>query len=456
MRWKIVCDSTELAVECLHATAAIALPADTEACERWLPSATSALDRAGAIAVAVAGRPTLEDLVEVAHAARYGRRMAVVAVLARQPEVDLLAHAAADLGVVVVSDVGALAAALALLDAGAEQPWGASAGALPNKDRARVATALAAGTRSGGHLRAVADDRIAWSLRRDGEARVLGSARDVAQAIVALRGTDRTGVRVLSSVEGIDAQAVTDLLFGPRRALSDPASKAALRPYGIPIPPEELCASPSRAAAEAGRIGFPVRIALASPDLRVWDHPDLCVDMVDSAARVRDAFHQLVALAKTKAPAGERAVERRLLGVVVAATGGATALLGVHARPLPHGRVAMEIRFADPHGQAAGDATLAVLPTPLEALGRALGRLRGASLLLPDSPARRKANLESVGDVLLRLAAFVHDRRDDVESVELRPLALLPDGTAEVREACVRVSDAFERTLAAPSDAVNG
>lgn len=456
MRWKIVCDSTELAVECLHAADAIALPIDTEASERWLASATAALDRAGSVAVAVAGTPSLEDLVELAHAARYGRRMAVVAVLARQPEVDLLATAAGDLGVAVVSDVGSLVAALALIDAGAEQPWGASAGTLPDKDRARLAPALAAGTRSGGSLRAAADDRIGWSLRRDGECRVLGGARDVAEAITALRGTDRAGVRVLSSVEGIDAQAVTDLLFGPRRALSDPTSKAALRPYGIPIPVEELCASPSRAAAEAGRIGFPVRIALASPDLRVWDHPDLCVDMVDSAARVRDAFHQLVALAKTKAPGGERRVERRLLGVVVAATGEATALLGVRARPLPHGRVAMEIGFADAHGRAAGDTTLAVLPTPLDALGHALGRLRGASLLLPDSPARRKANLESVGDVLLRLAAFVHDRREDVESVELRPLAVLPDGTAEVREACVHVSDAFERTLATPSDAVNG
>ena len=85
-----------------------------------------------------------------------------------------------------------------------------------------------------------------------------------------------------------------DVLFGPRRALSDPASKAALEPYDVPMPIEELCASASRAAAEANRIGFPVRISLASPDLRVWDHPDLRVDMVDNAARVRDTFRQLM------------------------------------------------------------------------------------------------------------------------------------------------------------------
>jgi hypothetical protein len=455
MRWKIVCDSTELAVECLHEAGAIGLSVDTEVHERWLPAATGALDRAGAVAVAVARVPSLDDIVELAHAARYGRRQAWIAILPRRPEVDLLACAAADLGVVAVADVGPLVAAVALCESGAEQPWGASTQNLPAKDRVRLGGVVVSATRAGGVMRGADGQRIAWAQRREDPGRVLGDARDVALAIAALHRTDRAGVRVLSTVDDIDARDVTDVLFGPRRALSDPASKAALRPYGIPIPVEELCTSPSRAATEATRIGFPVRIALASPDLRVWDHPDLCVDMVDSAARARDAFHQLVTLARARLDAGRRA-EDRVLGVVVSATAQASALLGVRARPLPHGRVATEIGFADPHGQAAGDTTLAVLPAPVDALERALGRLRGASLLLPDSPARRKANLDAIGDVLLRLAAFVHDRREDVESAELRPLAVLPDGSVEVREACVHVSDAFERSLAAPSGAAHG
>lgn len=456
MRWTIVCDSTELAVECLHAAGEVSLPVDTEVADRWLPAAAAALDRAGAAATAVAATPSLSELVEVAHAARYGRRAAVVAILSRAPDVDRVARAAGDLGLVVVPEIGPMIAALGLMEAGAEQPWHATTRALADKDRVRLAPAVEATGRAGGHFVPASGDRIAWTPTREAEGRVLGRARDVAVAVQALRSTDRAAVRVLSSVDDVDARAVTDVLFGPRRALSDPASKAALRPYGVPIPVEELCTSPSRAAAEATRIGFPVRIALASPDLRVWDHPDLSVDLVDSAARVRDAFHQLVALGRARTPGDGREAERRLLGVTVAATGTASALLGVRAWPLPHGRVATEIRFADAHGRAAGDATLAILPSPLPLLERGLDRLAGATLLLPASPALRKANLESLGDVLLRLSAFVHDRRAEVESVELRPLALLPDGTVEVREACVRVSDAFERRLAAPADAANG
>ena len=43
-----------------------------------------------------------------------------------------------------------------------------------------------------------------------------------------------------------------------------------------------------------------MRISLASPDLRVWDHADLSIDMVDNAARVRDTFRQLMGLAKAR------------------------------------------------------------------------------------------------------------------------------------------------------------
>jgi hypothetical protein len=144
-----------------------------------------------------------------------------------------------------------------------------------------------------------------------------------------------------------------------------------------------------------------------------------------------------------------RAVER-LLGVMVTATSEAAALLGVRAWALPRNRVAMEIGFADAHGTAADDRTLAVLPAPQRAIDRALRRLQGADLLFAGTAAQRRARLDAVGDVLLRTSAFVDARRAEVDSVELRPLAILLDGSAEVREACIAVSDAFERSLIAP------
>jgi acetyltransferase len=334
-----------------------------------------------------------------------------------------------------------------LLQTAAEEPWTASWRALPEIDQKRIQ----------GALRSTAPNKPAGRLVRGEAASIwwngdagtvqLGRGRDVATALAALAATDRHRPLVESSVDGVDAEAVLNVLFGPARALSDPTSKAALEPYGIPTPEEELCASPSRAASEAGRIGYPVRISLASPDLRIWDHPDLAVDMVDNAARVRDTFRQLLAQAKARLPPDLRDAEKRLLGVMVTATSEALAQLWVRAAPLPCERVSIDIGFADPHGAAAGDCTRSVLPADEAAIERALMRLSGSSLLFGGSAARRKAHREALADVLLRLCTFLQAHRREVRSVELRPLALLLDGSVEAREACVTVSDAFERSL---------
>jgi hypothetical protein len=341
-----------------------------------------------------------------------------------------------------------LCALLALLAANALSATSASARALSPADRARLQVAL---------LQSVSESRaklvnidalhVGYRASPDAEPVRLGEAADVREALFALRRLDLQAREIEASVE-VDTRAVLDVIFGPARALSDPASKSALAPYGIPLPIEELCGSASRAAAEATRIGYPVRISLASPDLRIWDHPDLSVDLVDNAARVRDTFRQLYAAAEVRFAAAQPAAKRssRILGVLVTATSEPIAELGIYATALPQRRVAVRLRFADPHGRAARDETATVLPAEQPVIERALQRLAGASLLLDTTPAQRKLRVDNIAELLQRVAAFVNDRREEISSVELRPLAVLLDGSVEVREACVTVSDYFERT----------
>ncbi|MFI5307429.1 MAG: acetate--CoA ligase family protein [Polyangiales bacterium] len=447
MAVRIICESPELALECLQAADAVGLAVEPIVAEAWL---SAAIEQAAA-AIALASSPSLPQLVVLGDAAQSAGRPIALASLAPGSDGRRVRDAALDLGITAVAEIGPLLSVLCLHAAGAQQPWTASLRALGKPARARLETVQAAGSRKGGHFLPAEGGAIAWSDDAEEPGRVVGKARDLAEAVAALRDTDRGSPKVESVVE-VDAPAVSEVLFGPRRALSDPASKAALVPYGIPFPTEELCSSASRAAAEANRIGFPVRISLTSPDLRIWDHPDLAVDMVDNAARVRDTFRQLIGMGRARLEsrgASARAADR-LLGAMVTETSEAAALLGVRAWGLPHGRVALEIGFADPHGAAADDRTWTVLPAPIDALERALRRLQGANLLFGGTSASRKLRLDAIRDVLLRVAAFVRDRRDEIESVELRPLALLLDGTAEVREACVNVSDAFERSLSLP------
>jgi hypothetical protein len=382
----------------------------------------------------------MSALVEIGHAASHrGAPPPLLAAIGIDDSSTLLS-VASDLGLPAVEEIAPLLAMVALTNAGLETPWQLGTRGLSAVDRARLGPAVGGDGTPVARLVAVDDGQLGVVIDGTGPTRAVGEARDVARAIAALREAKHDR-RTVAYPEDVHPSAVLDIIFGPPRPLSDPASKSALRPYGIPVPTEELCSSPSRAAAEATRIGFPVSLALASPDLRIWDHPDLAVDGIDNAARVREVFRQMMSLAR------ERSSDARLLGVIVTATTASRALLRVAAAPLPHHLVLAEVGFADPHGVASGDRTKVVLPALPERVEQVLRRLAGAPLLFEGTPTQRRASVTALADVLNRVARFVDDRRREVDSVEIDPLALLLDGTVEVREACVTVNDAFARTL---------
>lgn len=442
--WRIFCDEAELAVECARAAEPLSITVEPTIGPDAVAQAVAAAADGERVAVAVATSPPPSALVDLAQASRRAGRPVLLTVVADPAASRSAVGLGGDLGLVAVSEIGPLLSAMALLDAEAQHPWTASTRGLEPLDRVRLGAGAIQRGRGGGRLLRADDGRLGWTKRSNAGVVVLGSARDVGDALRAMRLREEATPPARAVIEGVDRRAVQEVLFGPPRALSDPASKSALEPYGLPLPVEELCTSPSRAASEAARIGFPVRISLASPDLRLWDHPDLAVDGVDNAARVRDVYRQIMAMASERRP------EARFLGVHVTATTAAAALLRVVAEPLPEGMVRAEIGFADPHGRAADDRTETILPAATDAVERVLGRLAGAELILGGGRSQRKVSVDAVSDVLLRLAAFVNEHRDVVDRVELHPLALLLGGNIEVREACVSVGDAYLRTLESP------
>lgn len=442
-RIPIACESTEIAVECARLAEPLALAVEPSWSRDPFAEVASALRNGGIAAVATTVPPSDAALAGLAAAARDRGGRAALCVVAPDAETSATTLAlAGELGIVAVDELRPLLAVLALLTTEGARPWSASARRLSGLDRARLRFVLDASRGDRGGARLVPLDGALVGLAeglRDERARVLGETRDVAAALLALEAAAPDDGVPIAGPRDVDRRAVLDVVFGPERALSDPASKAALRPYGVPLPAEELCTSPSRAAAEAARMGFPVRIALASPDLRVWDHPDLSVDGVDHAARVRDVYRQIVAVASARAP------DARVLGVTVAASTTAHALLRAIVSPLDEQRVAVRLAFADAHGRAAADETAVVLPASEARIERAIARLAGADLLLGDVASVRREAVRSLGDVLTRLAAFARDQRESVSRVTAHPLALLPGGQTEIREACVAVGDAFTR-----------
>lgn len=435
---RIWVDDADVAAEAADLGRALGIPLDVRIDPDPL---VRALGEPGRVGLWLSTPPSLARLVELARR-REGLGTSVVCAMPHERGPRSAAGPAADLGFAVVDEVRPLVAALGLL---AEQGGdGARGRSLPAIDRRRIERALEDARASKDALprtRLVRSDghTIAAALA-SGDV-PLGEPRDVALALAAIARAEGGGPPGRAVIDGIDARPTLDVLFGPPRALSDPASKAALTPYGLPMPLEELCSSPSRASAEAARLGFPVRVSLASPDLRSWDHPDLSVDGVSSASAVRDAFRQLTGLATERRP------DARLLGVNVSATSTAIALLSIDCRPLEHGASELHAAFADAHGAAAGDATTTLIPSTPARLERALSRLAGRGLLGGSSAAERKTLEAALSDLFLRVGAFLDAHGAAVTRLELRPLAVLHGGRIEVREACVTVGDHYVRQL---------
>lgn len=436
----VLCDASELADECSRRAQLLGLKLTPQLADDPIAEAIRLLEMQPppSVGLALAETPKVNPIVRLAELAfQKGVRIYAACVGPASDELDDMGlDLASDLGVAWVEEIRPLVAALALHDASITRPWTASTRSLSTIDRKRLG-ARAGSTKSGRWQR----QGELLALEHAEQTLAVGEPPEVATALHALQRAERSKRPAMPRVEGVDPATVRDVILGPARALSDPASKAALEPYDVPFPVEELCGSPSRAASEATRIGYPVRLALASPDLRVWDHPDLAADTIDNAARVRDVFRQVMALAHERAP------EARLLGVTVSAATPAQALLELRLKPLDEGLVLLSMAFADSHGRAARDRTRMILPATSESIATAIRRLRGWRLLLGVMPNEQTRSLGELADVLLRLAAFVHEWRDEIEHIAVQPLAILPGGEVEAREVCVQVSDAFSRSL---------
>lgn len=435
----VFCETVELAVEVTALANAIGLAISTELSTDPLDAAAhrqrvqgSARPGAPLIGVLLLEFPSAERAVSALHVCSDPRHLAVAAIA--DPE-GTMRGLLSDLGFVALRDVAPLLAALALLQSdGGERAFRASTRKLNALDKLRLTQTLSTSEKSAGRLHSLGAEGVGFQGSGDERATRLGSADAARNALAALRASEASPDQAAAFIAPSSLAISRDILFGPPRLLSDPASKSALAPFDLPTPQEELCASPSRAAIEATRIGFPVRISLASPDMRVWDYPDLSVDGVDNAARVRDVYRQLTSSAEA------RTKSARVLGVTVTATTLASALLRVTARPLPEGHVLLRVGFCDPHGAVSKDVVTTALPLSESRLLRALQRLAGRELLGPEATAALTA-------LCLRVASFVAAFRLEVARVELHPVALLVGGGAEVREAAVQVTDAFLREL---------
>jgi acetyltransferase len=194
------------------------------------------------------------------------------------------------------------------------------------------------------------------------------------------------------------------------------AGRQLLAEAGIPVIETELCTSPSAAAAAARRFGYPVVAKVAHPDLtHKTDAGGVRLGLA-SAAAVRRAARDLLALADGAAvlvqPQG-RGIEL-VVGGIRDPGFGPVVLAGL-------GGVLVETRR---------DVRLAVAPVDEAAAVALLRSLRGAAVLdgLRGAPP---ADLRAVAAVIVRVGRLLDDVPEILE-LDLNPVLATPAGCVVV------------------------
>jgi acetyl coenzyme A synthetase (ADP forming)-like protein len=206
-----------------------------------------------------------------------------------------------------------------------------------------------------------------------------------------------------------------------RLTIGDAESRQVLQAYGLRIPKSEIAETPEAAAAIAAKIGFPVVLKIASPDiLHKTDIGGVKVGL-QNASDVRDAFELMVYRAQRYIP------EARIWGCLVqemAPAGGLEILVGMNRDP-QFGPL-ITFGLGGIYVETLKDVTFSVAPLSRQEAEEMLEQVRAHALLdgVRGQPPMDKG---AIVDVLLRISQLVTDFPEIIE-MDINPLMVYHDG----------------------------
>jgi acetate---CoA ligase (ADP-forming) len=223
-------------------------------------------------------------------------------------------------------------------------------------------------------------------------------------------------------VDQPSAKKVFDLVRGENRlTIGDAESRQILEAYGLRIPRSEIAETPDTAATIAAKIGYPVVLKIASPDiLHKTDIGGVKVGL-QNAADVKDAFELMVYRAQRYIP------DARIWGCLVqemAPSGGLEVLVGMNRDP-QFGPL-ITFGLGGIYVETLRDVTFRVAPLARQEAEEMLDQVRAHALLdgVRGQPPKDKS---AIVDVLLRISQLVQDFPDIIE-MDINPLMVYNQG----------------------------
>ena len=205
-------------------------------------------------------------------------------------------------------------------------------------------------------------------------------------------------------------------------ALSEHASKAILKAYGITPSRDLLCHSAAEAVRAAKQLGYPVVMKPSSAALSHKSDLGLVKVGVASDTEVRAHYADLDRRAR-------RAIGRdaTLDGILVCemVTGGVEMVVGVSRDEL-FGPVVM-VGLGGVFVEVLKDVTFRVPPFREDDARRMLRELKGYAML-EGARGAKPADIDALVDVIVKVGRLAQDLADDVAELDINPLVVRPRG----------------------------
>lgn len=204
-------------------------------------------------------------------------------------------------------------------------------------------------------------------------------------------------------------------------ALSEVAAKKLLGAAGIPFLDERLATDAQDAGAAADAIGYPVAMKIVSPDIEHKTEIGGVIVGVHDREGVENAYRTLIERAAHHRP--DAAIE----GVLVTpmARKGVEVIVGVSRDPV-FGPAVM-FGLGGVHVEVLRDVTFRLAPFDLAEAKTMINEIRGRAMLegVRGAPA---SDVAALARLLVDVSEFAAAHREDVESIDLNPVIVLPEG----------------------------
>jgi acyl-CoA synthetase (NDP forming) len=203
--------------------------------------------------------------------------------------------------------------------------------------------------------------------------------------------------------------------------LTERSARAILAEAGVPVLPDVLAESAESAVAAAEKLGYPVVMKVVSPQITHKTEAGGVVLGVSSAAEAAQAYEQIMTAVGQAQPGA--AIHGVLVSPMI--TGGTETILGVKIDP-SLGPVVM-FGLGGIFVEFLGDVSYRLAPFGTDEAAAMIREVRGFKLL-DGARGRPPGDLETLAAALSRLSLFAAANADRLQSIDVNPFIVLPEG----------------------------